>query len=180
VRIVRVGALAAALLLLMGCPFSWNSPLSDPAAARADSRLAGTWKTQDKDSGEWNQLTIFPFDEHQMVGVAPDGSSGKVDAFRLFPTTIGTESFLNLHQLGGDADEGWYFARYEVSGNEMRLKIVDDGLFENRQFAAPADLREFVRQHLSDPLLYSSDPDQQVESIWERVPPPPASPGTKS
>jgi hypothetical protein len=169
----RFVPLAVLILALSGCPFTSDRPLSDPASARTDSRLVGTWRTHDKESGEWNTLTILPFDEHEMVGITPEGTSGKTDVFRLFPTDVGTESFLNFRQLGGEAGgspEGWYFARYQIAGGRLRLSIVDDGLFEHRQFESSAELDDFVRQHLSDPLLYSPNADQPAETVWEQVP----------
>jgi hypothetical protein len=171
------------VLALSGCPFTSPTPLSDPGSARPDPRLAGTWRTQDPETGEWNALSILPFNDHEMVGLAPDGNGGTPDAFRLFPTTIGAESFLNFRELSGKGDgkdEGWYFARYKFEGDRLLLKIVDDGLFENRQFLSSADLREFVRQHLSDPLLYASDTDQPSESVWERAPEPAGAASSKS
>jgi hypothetical protein len=175
----RFAPLVVLTLALCGCPFTSPTPLSDPGSARPDPNLVGYWRTQDPETGEWNALSILPFNDHEMVGFAPDGTGGKIDAFRVFPTTIGVESFLNFRQLGGD-DEGWYFARYQIEGNRLRLKIVDDGLFEKRQFSSSADLREFVRQNLSDPLLYTSDTDQTAETIWERVPEPAAPSQSKS
>jgi hypothetical protein len=169
----RLALLAVLTLALSGCPFTSPTPLSDPGTARPDPLLAGTWKTQDPETGEWNELSILPFNEHEMVGFAPDRNGGKTDAFRVFSTVIAGESFLNFQELGGK-DEGWYYARYQIDGERLRLKIVDDGLFEKRRFSSSADLREFIRQHLSDPLLYASDPDQPSESIWERVPEPSA------
>jgi hypothetical protein len=179
VTAARLALLAVLVLSLGGCPFTSSRPLSDPAAARPDSRIFGTWRTQDPETGEWNALTILPFNDSEMVGFALDRTKGTVDAFRVFPTAIAGESFLNFQQLGGQ-DEGWYFARYQVDGDELRMKIVDDGLFEKRQFASSADLREFVRQHLSDPLLYASDADQPVESVWERAPEPSGEEKSKS
>jgi hypothetical protein len=169
----RFASLAALVLALGGCPLTSDIPLSDPAAARPDSRLIGSWKTQDPETGEWNALTILRFNDHEMVAFAPDGTSGKVDAFRVFPTDIGAESFLNFQQLGGDDKdgdaEGWSFARYRIAGDRLRLSIVDDGLFENRQFASWSELQEFFRQHLTDPRLYAAEGDQPTESVWERV-----------
>ena len=182
--LARFVPLAVLLLALSGCPFSTDTPLADPASARPDSRLVGSWRTQDKESGEWNTLTILPFDEHEMVGIAPDGTSGKIEAFRLFTTGIGMESFLNLRQLDGEqsggGSEGWYFARYQIVDDRLLLSIVDDGLFENRHFASSAELQEFFRQHLSDPLLYASDADQPTETLWERVPEPAGASKSKS
>ena len=176
---VRFAPFAVLLLALSGCPFSSSFPLSDPASARPDPLLVGHWRTQDPESGEWNTLTILSFNDREMGGFAPDGNTGKVDAFRVFPTGIGAESFLNFRELGGK-NEDWYFARYQVADDRLRLKIVDDGLFENRRFSSSTELRDFIRQHLADPLLYASDTDQPTETVWERVPEPPDTSSSKS
>jgi len=165
---VRWGLPLAVIAALAGCPLSSDKPLSDPSAAAVDPALVGTWKTQDPESGEWNQLTIFAFDEHEMVGFAPENGSSKVSAFRLFATAIGTQRFLNVQELGTD-DSGWFFARYEIVQNRMRMTIVDEGLFEERTFASSADLLEFFRAHLSDPRLYTPEGDTPMESTWDRA-----------
>jgi hypothetical protein len=165
---VRWAPVLFLIALLTGCPFSSDKPLSDPQGATADPSLIGTWKTQDPESGEWNQLTIFPFNEHEMVGFAPEKDSRKVSAFRMFVTTVGTQRFLNVRELGSE-DSGWFFARYEIGQGRMRLSIVDDGLFAERSFSSSADLLEFFRAHLSDPRLYTPEGDTPTESTWERV-----------
>jgi hypothetical protein len=153
---------------LCGCPFTSDKPLSDPADAVPDSRLIGTWRTQDPETREWNSLTILAFNEHEMVGIAPGKETGRVDAFRLFPTPIGADRFLSMQQLGGK-DDGWYYARYEIVKDRLRLKIVDNGLFGDRRFTSSGQLADFIRQHLSDPVLYAPDADQPSEMDWERV-----------
>jgi len=165
---VRWGLPLAVIAALAGCPLSSDKPLSDPRAAPVDPALVGTWRTQDPESGEWNRLTIFVFDEHEMVGFAPENDSSKVSAFRLFVTSIGTQRFLNVQELGTD-DSGWFFARYEIVQGRMRLSFVDDGLFGERTFASSTDLLEFFRANLSDPRLYAPEGDTPMESTWERA-----------
>ena len=167
---LRWGLPLAVIAALAGCPLSSDKPLSDPRAAAPDPALVGTWKTQDPESGEWNQLTIFPFDEHEMVGFAPEKDSSKVSAFRLFVTSVGTQRFLNVQELG-TGDSGWFFARYEITKGRMRLSVVDDGLFGERTFASSADLLEFFRAHLADPRLYTPEGETPMESTWERAAP---------
>ena len=178
-NVVRFAPLAVLLLALLGCPFSSSFPLSDPASARPDPQLVGHWRTQDPETSEWNTLTLFSFNDREMVGLAPDGDTGKVDLFRVFATKIGAEDFLNFRELDSE-NKDWYFARYQVADDRLRLKIVDDGLFENRRFSSSADLREFIRLHLADPLLYAADADQPTETVWERVPEPPDTSSSKS
>lgn len=171
----RVPRLLLALVVatLCGCPFSSDKPLSDPAAGAPDSRLFGTWKAQDPETGEWSSLTILAFNTREMVGFTHDKDPDKIDAFRLLPTTIGVEKFLSIKGLGG-TDEGWYYARYEVAQENLRLKIVDDGLFGDRRFSTSRQLVDFIRQHLADPLLYTPAGDTPTEMVLERA----AAPGS--
>ncbi len=170
-RVVLALAVAVlAVTVLAGCPFSSGTPLSEPAAAAPDARLVGTWQTQDSETGESNTLTILSFNEHEMVGFAREKNPDKLDAFRLFPTSIGRESFLSLQELGGD-DKGWYYARYEMTKDTLRLKIVDDGLFDGRTFSSSSQLADFIRLHSADPLLYSPDADQPSEMVLVRATP---------
>jgi hypothetical protein len=171
-RTLALIAIAAFAVMLSGCPFSSDQPLADPRAAAAEPALAGTWRMQDPESGEWNVLTIFAFDEHEMVGFAPEKDSDKVSAFRLFVTEVGAERFLNVQELGA-SDTSWFFARFTVAGDRMLLTVVDDELFSKRSFATSADLREFIRAHLGDPLLYAAAGDTPMESAWERGAPKP-------
>jgi hypothetical protein len=153
---------------LAGCPFTSDTPLSDPAGAVPDTRLVGTWRTQDPETGEWNSLTILSFNEHEMAGFAREKDPDKLDAFRLFPTSIGKDKFLSFQELGGN-DKGWHYAWYEITKGTLRLKIVDDGLFGDRTFSSPGQLVDFIRQHAADPLLYSADDEQPLEMQLVRV-----------
>ncbi len=155
-------------------------PLSDPATASPDPGLVGTWTSQDPETGEWIRLTILAFDDHQMVAFGT-GDGSEPAAFRLFPTQVGGQGFLNIQELGTNAQdaagqEAWYFAHYEIAERRLRLKVVDDALFDNRQFVSSAELRQFVGLHLSDPLLYAPEGDEPQEMTWERVSDPGAAP----
>ena len=156
-------------LLVTGCPFTSDRPLSDPGAAVSEPGLAGQWRMRDPDSGEWHVLTIVPFDEHQMVAFAPDNDGSKVSGYRLFVTTVGSQRFLNLQELG-TSEPGWFFARFDLEGDHLRLAIVDDTLFQNRSFASSAELAGFLRAHLSDPRLYGAEGEHPSEAALERVP----------
>jgi hypothetical protein len=160
--------LALAVTALAGCPFSSDTPLSDPASSVVDARLVGTWRTQDPETGEWNALTILSFNDHEMMGFAREKDPEKVNVFRLLPTSVGKDTFLSFQELGGN-DKGWYYAWYEIAKDTLRLKIVDDGLFGDRTFAGPGQLADFIRQHAADPLLYSPDASQPSEMILVRV-----------
>jgi hypothetical protein len=160
--------LALAVAVLAGCPLSSDTPLSDPAAAAPDTRLAGTWQTRDPDSKELHSLTILVFNEHEMMAVAPEKDPDKVDSFRLVPTSIGGQRFLSFQELGS-REKSWSHAWYEIAQDTLRLKIVDDALFGDRAFTSSSQLVDFIRQHLSDPLLYAPEADQPSEMILVRA-----------
>ena len=143
--------------------------MSDPAAAMLDRSLVGTWKTQDKESKEWQSLTFLAWDDRQMVAIANGGPNEKVEAYRIFVTTIDREHFLNLQQLGEDENRPWNFARYSIRDGRMYLSLVDDALFESRSFDSPEALRDFIGKNLSDPRLYTRDDNEQPETAWEKV-----------
>src|SRR4030042_4083316 len=91
-----------AVLLLCGCPYSSDEPLSDPSSAAIAPSLVGPWRTRDEESGEWQSLIFLRFNDHEMVSYAQGDSPGEVSLSRLFLTVIGGERFLNVQELGGD------------------------------------------------------------------------------
>lgn len=168
-RMVRRLSAFLAVLLLSGCPYSSDEPLSDPAAASIDLSLAGVWRTRDADSGEYGLIVIQPFDEHELAACAQGAAGEDVDMYRLFVTVIGEDRFLNIRELGMD-DAEWYFARYEASADRLVLRLIDDTLFDSRTFSSQRERREFIGAHLSDPRLYASDGGDPDDMVMERAP----------
>jgi hypothetical protein len=157
-----------AVLLLCGCPYSSDEPLSDPSSAAIDPSLIGTWRTRDVESGKWQNLIFLQFNDHEMVSYAQGESPGEVSLSRLFLTVIGGERFLNVQELGADSAE-WYFAHCALEGDRCILTFIDDGLFDSRVFGSAEERREFLRAHLADPRLYASQGEEPMEMILERV-----------
>jgi hypothetical protein len=169
VRRLRCRAFAfLAVLLLYGCPYTSNEPLSDPSSAPVDPALLGTWRTHDEETEEWQRLVFTRFNEHELVSYARDDSSEEVSLSRVFLTEIGGERFLNIRELGAD-DEPWYFALYMIEGNQCTLTFIDDGLFDSRTFGSTEERRQFIYEHLADPLLYASEGNRPMEMVLERV-----------
>jgi len=157
-----------AILLLHGCPYTSNEPLSDPSSAVVDPAILGTWRTRDEESSEWQLVTFYRFSEHELVQYARDDSSGEVSLCRVFATEIGGECFLNIKERTAD-DDPWNFARCLIEADRCTLRFIDDGLFESRAFGSPEERRQFIRAHLADPLLYASPGEEPMEMILERV-----------
>ena len=157
-----------AVLLLCGCPYSSDEPLSDPSSEEIDPTLLGTWRTRDEGTDEWQSLVFLRFNAHEMVSWARDDDTGEVSLCRLFLTAIGGERFLNVQEIGGDGAP-WYFARCALEGDRCILTFFDDGLFDSRAFGSAEERRQFIRARLADPLLYGAPGDEPMEMILERV-----------
>jgi hypothetical protein len=150
-------------LLLAGCPYSSDDPLSDPGSAGLDPRLYGTWIIAGED-GQEGTLTIRAFDGHGMAACSVGSAGTEVALYRLFVTTIDGAAFLNIRELGDDPG-GWFFARYLFDGDRLVLRLIDDALFDGRAFPTPRDRLAFIALHLADPLLYApagQAPDDMV------------------
>ncbi len=169
----RLFAPASALslcLLLCACPFASDRPLSDPANSVLDDELAGVWRSQDPESGEWHSIEFLPFDEHAYAALSLDQGS-KIDAFRAFTTTIGAERFLNLRDLR-DRGASWNFLNYRLNEGRLVLRLIDDALFESASFQTEEELARFVAQNLENPLLYGKDEGRGPDMVLERPPQP--------
>lgn len=156
------------VLLLAGCPLSSDQPLSDPGEARIDTGLVGAWTMKDPDTGEQRVFIFLAFNDHELVGFTPADPGPGEDAFRVFTTVIGAETFLNVQELGTN-DTGWSLLHYRIDGTRLVLTLVDDGLFGDRSFGSPAELRAFVQANLADPRLYASEGEERQDMILERA-----------
>lgn len=117
--------LLPALLVAVSCgPPGSKHPLTDPAAAKADPRLAGTFVGALE--GARTVLHLFPKTgaSLDLVLVGDDKEKGAaVLVFDAFPSVVGGRTYLNLRSktfqgpYGEDPKlaEEWIFARYEVS-----------------------------------------------------------------
>ena len=161
-------SVVALVLLLSGCPYASDLPLSDPTTASLDRGLLGAWKTQDEETGAWHTITFLPFNDREMVAFTAGQAGEDAEAYRIFVTGIGSERFLNLRQLSAAEDQQWYFARYAIDGDRMALRLVDDTLFGTALFETSAGLQDFVRQRLADPRLYGADETERQDMVWYR------------
>ena len=154
-------------LMLAGCPLASHQPLSDPTQARIDRSLLGQWVMKDPETGEEHTLTILAFDEHAMVALLPADPGPGTDAYRLFVTTVGSETFLNAQELG-TTETDWTLVHYTVDGTRLVLSPVDDTLFSDRSFSTPAELRAFVQANLGNPRLYAAEGETRQDMILQR------------
>ncbi len=169
----RAGFVPIALitLTLAACPFSSDLPLSSPADALTDNSLLGRWKMQDQETKQWVTIDFLQYDDKEYVAWSrdPADANGKVDVFRLFVTAIEGERFLNVQELGTGSSPAWSFANYQITGDALSLRFVDDAIFSSQNFGSSDALREFVRKNLHDPRLYAGDEGKESVMSWQRL-----------
>jgi hypothetical protein len=151
--------LAVATLVLAGCPYGSEFPLSDPAEAVIDQALLGVWAGQ-SDDGDIIAMDIRASGAGRLAIVAADPTESDAESVPAFVTVIGGEKFLNVH------DEAWFFLNYRIAAGTLRLRLVDDALFEGTSHASPAELRAFIQAHLADPLLYGREKGEAEAWDW--------------
>ncbi len=149
----------AAALLLAGCPYGAEFPLGSQAQAVLDAGLLGTWKPASESEEEFT-ITIRA-SAGALLTLKAEGPEEEPASYPAFVSAVGAERFLNFHDA---AESGlWYFANYRLDGERLRLRLVEDELFETRTLPDAEALRAFLQRHLGDPRLYGG---QEEEWDW--------------
>jgi len=135
---------AVAFLLFAGCDDS-KHPLSDPQKSKPDTRLTGVWRLR----GDGGEVTYYhlgtmgdkvPASLMRVVVVThlKDGGLQRSGEMLLFPTTLGTNTYLNLAEADSQQFEllekkGWnshtlgafLLPKYRVEENTLLVWPVD-------------------------------------------------------
>jgi hypothetical protein len=136
--------LAVAFLLFAGCDDSKN-PLSDPQNSKPDTRLVGVWRLRG-DGGEVTYYHIGPLGDKlpsslmRVVAVthSRNGELQPPGEMLLFPTTLGTNTYLNIaeakeQQIKPLEEKGWnpevlsgfLLPKYKVVGDTLLVWPAD-------------------------------------------------------
>jgi hypothetical protein len=158
--------LLAAALLLAGCPYGSEFPLGSPAGALFEVGLLGTW-TPTAEGGEDFTLTIGAGGAQLVLTAESPGEEAA--SYPAFVSALGTERFLNLRDVGGSGL--WYFANCRLDGELLRLRLVDDELFDSQVLPGAEELRAFLLLHLEDPRLYGGQGTDEWDWVLRRVEP---------
>ncbi len=159
--------LAAAALLLAGCPYGSEFPLGSPQQAIRDEALLGAWKAAAE--GEEDYLLTFRDEGGTALSLLAESPGEEPVSYPAFVSEIGGRRFLNLRDT---EDSGrWYFADYLFHQGRLRLRLVDDELIGERTFPSAEELAAFLRGHLDDPRLYGGQEAEEWDWELERQEP---------
>ncbi len=151
----------AAALLLAGCPYAAQFPLGSPEEAILDAELLGTWRPSA--AGEEDFTLTIRASAGALLTLEAESPGEDPASYPAFVSVIGAERFLNLRDA---AESGlWYFANYRIEGQRLRLRLVEEELFESQAPPDAGELRDFLQRHLDDPRLYGG----QEAQVWDWV-----------
>jgi len=108
-------------LLLASCTTDSVNPLSSPDTAQPDQRLLGDWRGKKNPDKITFRFSMAKQPHWMHVEMIPDKAGEKTDAYDLFPTVIGDNTFLNVLTTGNDEQghprKSYTFVRYAVSSD---------------------------------------------------------------
>jgi hypothetical protein len=154
-----------AVLLGSGCgPAESVNPLSDPAAAKLDERLAGTWLAADEE-GEEDQgtLSFTALDGARMKVVLAEKGDDEPLELEMFPTTLDGRTYMNLKSASPKAELGrnYIIARYEISGDAtLSLKLLSDEFL--KQAVAEGRLKGTVSGSSDEPPVLVTESTEKL------------------
>jgi hypothetical protein len=110
--------LCFACLVLAACVPKSKHPLSDPALAKPDLGLVGTWHEKDAD----DEVMVISVKDSHWMHVEDRKKGHTADSYDFFVTEIDGCHFLNAIHFDTDSQgnasrEGYYIVRYKLSGH---------------------------------------------------------------
>lgn len=146
------------LLVLCACPFSSPVPLTDPRESLIDASLAGAWSWVKKEgsSAEEGEVLFLVFNEHEYYIELNSVERGtpKKDRYRGFVSVFDDVRILNVRSLKGN--EGFYFLRYTIAGDSLRISFVSDTHLKEK-ISSSGELSAAFRRHLGEKDFFEDE-----------------------
>jgi hypothetical protein len=156
---------------LPACPVESTAPIGKPTEGSIDKNLIGRWENVDAKKKESLELIVLPFNdaEYYVESHIPGKEIGR---FRVFPTKVGGDIFLNVKPLSIDKRPDWWvFARYSVSSQqELTLRFVGDSIVPKAIVESHDQLAAFISKHATDPKLDDEDGPHLFRRITSTTP----------
>jgi hypothetical protein len=171
-RFLKYLFLAVMLLMLYGCPYDSEVPLTSSEDALIDTELIGNWTFRGKTPAEAGMMTISPFNEHELLIIMREEGKCERDYYRAFVSIIDGVKFLNVQTIKPVSEtRSWTLVNYSISNSELTIRIVEDKLIKEK-FSSSTALREFIKIHLKNTDLYNENDGLALNFVKQPVPQP--------
>jgi hypothetical protein len=162
--------LAMIILLLSGCPYYSEVPISRSEVSHIDKRLIGNWLYKNTDQKESGLVTISPFNENELLIIIRDEGKCAHDLYRAFISEVDGENFLNVQEIKPSNEKrSWVFVNYWIFSGELTIRIVEDKLFKDKIVSSSA-LMDFLNSNVKNRDLYGSDGVKVLKFVRDVVP----------
>jgi hypothetical protein len=104
-KLARLAALLVVALCAAAClPVTSSTPVGSTVGLKPDPALAGIWKGHGEKLGDILYLSFFATDDGPITAVMqkPDGKDGGWASYSLQTATLGTNHFMNAHEVSSD------------------------------------------------------------------------------
>ncbi len=154
-------------LFLTACPYESEVPLENPLKAKIDVLLLGQWGPAEKKDRESGVITIYAYNNHGHVLVVEDPGGKNLTVMRAISTRIGKEKFLSVQELNTTAplDRKWIFAKYTISGDKLKYRVVDEKLFTGK-YPSSSSLCAFIRNNINNPRLFGDNQTEVLRRVY--------------
>jgi hypothetical protein len=153
-------------VLLCGCPYESDVPLSGCGEAGLDSALIGKWEYLGSPGDRESTIEFVRFNERELLVLVREEGNARIDMYRACVSPVGDERFLNVQDLTVADQRKWSFVQYSVVENRLTVRIVDEKLFQ-KPMGSPEELHRFIRENLANPALYDDEKGQVLKRVKE-------------
>jgi len=162
--------LATIVLLLPGCPYYSEVPISRSEVAHIDKGLVRNWLYKNTDQKESGIVTISPFNASELLIIILDKGKCAHDFYRAFVSVVDGVKFLNVQEIKPSNEKrSWVLVNYWISSGELTIRIVEDKLFKDK-IASSSALMDFLTSNVKNRDLYGSDGVKVLKFVREVVP----------
>jgi hypothetical protein len=142
--------------ILTACPYKSRVPLSDFRKSVIDRTIIGEWTGDRQGDMPDVGLKIIRFNENEYFIELSGFEHGKpvVERMRGFISLLDGGKILNIHSLEGE--EGFYFLRYRIEGNDLKMALATDSLLK-MDFRTIKELKKFFEKNMGKKDFFDKD-----------------------
>ena len=148
-------AMISCCILLWGCPYTSDVPISKPIAL--DTRLTGKWEQKASD----DNLFMVSKDGDEYKIEKKEKKSGNVTVYKAILSDVKGIKYLSIYENGGTPSYSLY--KVEVSkGNDL---VTLSGITENVQekFTTSDELKAFIEKYQNLSFFFDKDAEVYVK-----------------
>lgn len=154
-----VALLAVFSIAFMGCPYSAEVAIDDPAV-KIDEKLLGKWESKSSSDYSYNvtkeSSTSYKIEKKS-------ASSGDITTYLGFLSKIDNAVYMNVYE-DGSTTKTYYFYKIEIStsGAKCTMSPVTENITE--KFTTSAEMKKFFQANQKNSYFFDKDQDVYIKA----------------